>query len=154
MEATRAAVARASRRLAEQGLVVGTAGNVSARVPGTDVVAVTGTGVVLADCTAADVVCVGPGDSPAEATSELELHRLLYARTDARAVVHRGRTSRGGAPVDRTHVVSCDVLAQRIELGALAAHHDRCRTVQLAQPSEARRQMLAPGERGENPQRP
>lgn len=87
-EATRAAVARAARRLAEEGLVVGTAGNVSARVPGTDLVAVTGTGVVLADCTAADVVCVAPGESPAEATSELELHRMVYAASGAAAVVH------------------------------------------------------------------
>jgi L-fuculose-phosphate aldolase len=87
-EATRAAVARAARRLAEEGLVVGTAGNVSARVPDSDHLAVTGSGVVLADCTAADVVLLGPGESPREATSELELHRLVAERSGAAAVVH------------------------------------------------------------------
>jgi len=46
-------VARAARHLAEAGLLIGTAGNVSLRTGG--LVAVTGTGVVLGDCTAAQV---------------------------------------------------------------------------------------------------
>lgn len=67
---------------------MGSGGNVSARVPGTDHIAVTASGVVLADCTAPDVVLVGPDESPSAATSELALHRVVYERTDAGAVVH------------------------------------------------------------------
>ena len=49
----REAVAAAARRLADAGLLVGTAGNVSVRDG--DRVAVTGTGVELARCAADDV---------------------------------------------------------------------------------------------------
>ncbi len=86
----RGAVAAACRRLAEAGLLVGTAGNVSARVG--DVVAVTGTGVVLADCGPHDVTLVDPDGAVLEGalvpTSELDLHLLVHTRTDATAVVH------------------------------------------------------------------
>jgi L-fuculose-phosphate aldolase len=85
----RATVAAAARRLAEAGLVLGTAGNLSAPVPGTDLRAITATGVVLADCTPADVSVVDPDgavvDGELAPTSELELHLLLSGRG---AVVH------------------------------------------------------------------
>ena len=83
-------VAAASRRLAAEGLLVGTAGNVSARDG--DRVAVTGTGVVLGECTPDDVTVVSlTGDVLEGAlvpTSELGLHLGVYAGSDSAAVVH------------------------------------------------------------------
>ncbi|HWJ81471.1 MAG TPA: class II aldolase/adducin family protein [Nocardioides sp.] len=90
--AAREAVAAAARRLAAEGLLIGTAGNVSARVPGSDLLAVTATGVVLADCGPDQVTVVDPegavvagGLAP---TSELELHRVVLATSGSGAVVH------------------------------------------------------------------
>jgi L-fuculose-phosphate aldolase len=87
----RAAVADAARRLAEAGLLVGTAGNVSIREG--DLVAVTGTGVVLGGCTPDDVTVVDRGGRVVEGrlapTSELALHLGVYdARPADLAVVH------------------------------------------------------------------
>ncbi len=83
-------VAAAARRLAAEGLLVGTAGNVSARAG--DRVAVTGTGVVLADCTADDVTVVSVSgevlDGALVPTSELGLHLGVYAGSESAAVVH------------------------------------------------------------------
>jgi L-fuculose-phosphate aldolase len=90
LEAERSGVAAAARRLGADGLVLGTAGNVSARAG--DLVAVTPTGAVLERLTAEDVVVVdlegtlvAGGLSP---TSELELHLGIYRRYGAGAVVH------------------------------------------------------------------
>ncbi|MFN3340530.1 MAG: class II aldolase/adducin family protein [Dietzia sp.] len=84
-------VAATSRRLATEGLLIGTAGNVSARLDDGRI-AVTGTGVVLADCGAEDVTVVTPTgellDGHLEPTSELGLHLGVYARTGSGAVVH------------------------------------------------------------------
>ena len=86
----RAEVAQAARRLAAEGLLIGTAGNVSAREG--DLVAVTGTGVVLACCSAEDVTVVDTDGRVVEGsllpTSELDLHLGVYADTGAAAVVH------------------------------------------------------------------
>ncbi|WP_436702089.1 class II aldolase/adducin family protein [Nocardioides sp. BYT-33-1] len=86
----RADVAAAARRLAAAGLLVGTAGNVSARAG--DRIAITATGVALAACTADDVTVVTPSGEVAagtlEPTSELSLHLGVYADTPAAAVVH------------------------------------------------------------------
>lgn len=84
-------VAAACRSLAAEGLLVGTAGNVSMRVR--DLVAITATGVVLADCQAHDVVLVDHDgtlvDGGLRPTSELDLHLGVYAdRPDVTAVVH------------------------------------------------------------------
>jgi L-fuculose-phosphate aldolase len=83
-------VAAAARRLAHEGLLVGTAGNVSAR--NGDRVAVTASGVTLAGCRPEDVTVVSLTGSVLEGelrpTSELELHLGLYAETAALAVVH------------------------------------------------------------------
>lgn len=86
----RARVAAASRRLADAGLLVGTAGNVSAREG--DRIAVTATGVVLADCTRDDVTVVTEAGRVLEGdlvpTSEVDLHLGIYATTPTLAVVH------------------------------------------------------------------
>ena len=83
-------MAGAARRLAAEGLLIGTAGNVSARDG--DRIAVTGTGVVLADCTPDQVSVVSPAGDVVEGTllptSELDLHLGVYAATDTIAVVH------------------------------------------------------------------
>jgi L-fuculose-phosphate aldolase len=83
-------VAAAARRLAAEGLVAGTSGNVSAR--GGDHVAMTPTGCVLATLEPEQVTVVdldgnvvGGGLAP---TSEAELHLGVYRRFDAGAVVH------------------------------------------------------------------
>lgn len=86
----RAAVATAARELAAAGLVVGTAGNISAPIPGTDLRAVTATGAILARCTAAEVSVVDPRGTVVlpgglEPTSEIRLHLALASRG---AVVH------------------------------------------------------------------
>jgi L-fuculose-phosphate aldolase len=83
-------VAAAGRRLAAEGLVVGTAGNVSVREG--DAIAISASGVELTEMDAGDAVVVDTagavlaGDrSP---SSELALHLGIYARADAGAVVH------------------------------------------------------------------
>lgn len=86
----RAAVAAASRRLAVEGLLVGTAGNVSLRSG--DRVAVTPSGMDLAECRMDDVAIVSTGGrvlaGRLKPTSELDLHLGVYADSDASAVVH------------------------------------------------------------------
>jgi L-fuculose-phosphate aldolase len=90
LDAAREQVAAASRRLAAGGLVLGTAGNLSAREG--DHVAITPTGAQLAELTAEQVSVVDldgalvEGDF--EPTSERELHLGVYRRYDAGAVVH------------------------------------------------------------------
>ncbi|OZC74885.1 class II aldolase [Rhodococcus sp. 06-418-5] len=90
VEELRQSVAETARQLGRKGLVLGTAGNVSARAG--DVVAVTATGLVLADATIEDVTLVGTDGivraGPGEPTSELGLHLGIYASSEVRAVVH------------------------------------------------------------------
>ncbi len=87
----REALAAAARELADAGLLVGTAGNVSTRL-GDDRVLVTATGVVLGRCTADDVVETDLAGTVVSGrlkpTSELTLHLDVYRRTFARACVH------------------------------------------------------------------
>jgi L-fuculose-phosphate aldolase len=91
LQAEREQVAAASRRLAADGLVLGTAGNVSARSQ--DRVAITPTGAALATLEAEDVTVVALDDGRVldgalAPTSELDLHLGVYRRYDAGAVVH------------------------------------------------------------------
>lgn len=83
-------LAGAARDLARDGLFVGTAGNVSARDG--DLVAVTGTGVVLEGCRPDDVTVVSRSGEVVEGdlapTSELSLHLGVYDDTGTTAVVH------------------------------------------------------------------
>ena len=83
-------MAEAANRLAAEGLVLGTAGNVSERDG--DLVAITPTGAVLADLKPEQVAVVdlegkqvGGELAP---TSEIALHLGVYRRYDAGAVVH------------------------------------------------------------------
>ncbi len=90
-ERERTEIAAACRRLALEGLVIGTAGNVSATA--TDgAIAVSPTGAVLAELTPEQVSVVDPEgnliEGDLEPTSELGLHLGIYQRYDAGAVVH------------------------------------------------------------------
>jgi L-fuculose-phosphate aldolase len=90
LEPQRRQVAAAARRLAAEGLVLGTSGNVSARSG--DRVAITPTGARLAELEPEQVTVIDldgavvAGDL--EPTSELGLHLGVYQRYDAGAVVH------------------------------------------------------------------
>jgi len=90
LEAEREQVAAVSRRLAEQGLMVGTSGNLSARAG--DHVAITPTGAHLGRLEAEQVTVVDLDgrvvDGDLEPSSELYLHVGVYRRYDAGAVVH------------------------------------------------------------------
>jgi L-fuculose-phosphate aldolase len=86
----REAVASASRHLAQRGLVIGTAGNISARRG--DHVAVTPTGADLATVTAEMVTVIDLEgaivDGDLAPTSEVPLHTGIYAATNALAITH------------------------------------------------------------------
>jgi L-fuculose-phosphate aldolase len=90
-ERERTDVAEASRRLAAEGLVIGTSGNVSARA-GENEVAISPTGAVLAELDPEQVTVVDMGGAVVAGdlapTSELDLHLGVYRRYDAGAVVH------------------------------------------------------------------
>ncbi|MEA2450065.1 MAG: L-fuculose-phosphate aldolase [Thermoleophilaceae bacterium] len=91
LEKEKERVAQASRRLAAEGLVLGTAGNVSARDG--ERVAISPTGAVLASLEAeqVSVVDLESGElveGELEPTSEIELHLGVYRRYGAGAVVH------------------------------------------------------------------
>jgi len=90
IEDARAQVAGACRRLAAGGLVIGTAGNVSARAG--DLVAVSPTGARLDALEPGQVTVVGLDggvvEGELEPTSELGLHLGVYERYEAGAVVH------------------------------------------------------------------
>jgi L-fuculose-phosphate aldolase len=90
LEAEREQVAEACRRLAAAGLVIGTAGNVSARSG--DAVAISPTGAELGALVAREVTVVDLDgevvDGELEPTSEIELHLGVYRRYDAGGIVH------------------------------------------------------------------
>ena len=90
VERLRVEIVDACRALADAGLVIGPAGNVSARAG--DLVAVTPTGARLSRLQAEHVAIVDLDgtlvDGPLAPTSELPLHLAVYRRFDAGAVVH------------------------------------------------------------------
>jgi L-fuculose-phosphate aldolase len=83
-------VAEAARRLAQEGQVTGTAGNISERAGG--LIAVTPTGAELETLTADEITVVNFDGLSVEGglapTSELELHLGIYRRYGAGGVVH------------------------------------------------------------------
>ena len=86
----REAVASASHHLAQTGLVIGTAGNISARQG--DLIAVTPTGADLGTVTAEMVTIIDLDgnvvDGALAPTSEVPLHTGIYAATNALAITH------------------------------------------------------------------
>lgn len=95
LQAGRAELVRHGIRLLDDGLAVGTAGNLSLRLGGT--VLITPSGVGYRELTPADICPVTlttsadgdlAADAPASASSELPLHLAVYRATDATAIVH------------------------------------------------------------------
>ena len=79
--------------LNQMGLVAGSSGNVSARVAGTDLIAITPTDVRYSDITPDDIVVVERSGETVvgrhKPTSELSMHLAVYdARPDMSAIVH------------------------------------------------------------------
>jgi L-fuculose-phosphate aldolase len=115
LERERERVARAARRLADGGLVIGTAGNVSARAD--ELVAITPTGAALETLGADQVAVVDldgeQRDGELEPTSELELHLGIYRRYDAGGVVHTHapHATALGCVLDELPVVHYSLLA-------------------------------------------
>lgn len=92
----REALAAAGRRLAGRGLVIGTSGNLSARRG--DLVAVTPTGAVISDLSAADLTVIGLADGEVvegelAPTSEVPMHLSVYRATGAAAITHTHATT-------------------------------------------------------------
>ena len=86
----RAAVVEGGRRLAAVGLVAGASGNLSMR--GGDFVAVTPTGMSIADMKSEDLAIIDMEGAWVEGrykpTSEVPLHLAIYQSTNALAVAH------------------------------------------------------------------
>ena len=83
-------IASTGRRLAADGLALGTAGNLSIRAG--DLIAITGSGAVLAELEPADVVVIDSAgeqvDGERSPSSEIALHLGIYRDFEAGAVVH------------------------------------------------------------------
>jgi L-fuculose-phosphate aldolase len=90
LRAEREGVVVHARRMAADGLAVGTSGNLSARAG--DLVAITPSGVPYDVLTPEDVVVVDLEGAPVEGrlrpSSEVPMHTAVYRATDAGAVVH------------------------------------------------------------------
>ncbi|MDE2901651.1 MAG: class II aldolase/adducin family protein [Chloroflexota bacterium] len=89
----KSAIVDAARTMYNEGLVVGSAGNVSARAENDEAMHITPTRVRYADLTPADIVTVTFDGDPIESdglpSSESLMHGAIYAaRQDVRAVVH------------------------------------------------------------------
>jgi L-fuculose-phosphate aldolase len=90
LRVARAQLVAYARRLLDDGLAVGSAGNISVRAG--DVVAITPSGVGYHDMRTADICVVALDgtelDAPADPSSETPMHLAIYAATAATAVVH------------------------------------------------------------------
>mmetsp|Transcript_3742 Transcript_3742/g.8090 ORF Transcript_3742/g.8090 Transcript_3742/m.8090 type:complete len:494 (+) Transcript_3742:112-1593(+) len=89
----RAKVLARCKEVYSKGMVLGTDGNVSHRIPGTDLMAIKGSGIPYEDLTVDDIVlCKLSGErleGEKKPSSEVNLHSFVYkARTDINAVVH------------------------------------------------------------------
>lgn len=94
-EDARRDLVRYGRRMLDDGLVVGSAGNLSVRLG--DRLLITPTGVPYDELTEADLCLVdledGKSQGPRRPSSEFPMHRLIYMASDARAVVHTHSTA-------------------------------------------------------------
>jgi len=87
-------IARYSVKAYERGLVGGAGGNVSARVPGSEEILITRTGVILGEVTPDDVVPIDPTGRPLDPqgprpSKEVPFHTVVYRlRPDVNAIIH------------------------------------------------------------------
>jgi L-fuculose-phosphate aldolase len=90
LRAARAQAVSYSARLLDDGLAVGSAGNISARAG--DVVAITPSGIAYQELRPADICVVALDgtvlDAPTPPSSETPMHLAIYAATGAGGVVH------------------------------------------------------------------
>ena len=90
LRAAREQLVKFSSRLADDGLAVGSAGNLSVRLG--DQIAITPSGVRYDELTAADICLVGLDGAelhaPEAPSSELPMHLAVYAASRAAAIVH------------------------------------------------------------------
>ena len=90
LEATREELVSYSARLLDDGLAVGSAGNLSVRLG--DQIAITPSGISYREMRAADIAVIGLDgteiDAPQVPSSEMPMHLGVYADTKASAVVH------------------------------------------------------------------
>ena len=113
-----------SQKMAGDNLVIGTWGNISCRVDGTDLVAITPSGVSYGDLSSDDIVIVdmegNTVDGDLKPSIELGLHlKIFAARQDVSAIVHTHSTyvtahaiARKGIPAaaeDLAQIVGGDV---------------------------------------------
>jgi L-fuculose-phosphate aldolase len=89
-QADRAALAEASRKVADAGLVTGSAGNLSLRRGDRMLITARGSRLEAIDPAECVEVSLGSGSAPpgSRPSSETPLHRAVYAATDAGAIVH------------------------------------------------------------------
>ncbi|MBC8014950.1 MAG: class II aldolase/adducin family protein [Sporomusaceae bacterium] len=93
----------------DKGLVAGTWGNISARIPDTEFIAVTPSGKSYREITASDVIVVDETGAVIEGSfkpsSELPLHLAIYhARPDISAIVHTHSVFASACAVARTGI--------------------------------------------------
>ena len=87
-------IARYSVKAYERGLVGGAGGNVSARIPGSEEILITRTGVILGEVTPDDVVAIDPSGRPLDSrapkpSKEVPFHTVVYRlRPDVNAIIH------------------------------------------------------------------
>jgi L-fuculose-phosphate aldolase len=92
LQAARARLVSYSARLLDDGLAVGSAGNISVRCG--DIIAITPSGIGYRDMAPADICLVTPDgtqlvtDTAETPSSETPMHLAIYAATGAAAVVH------------------------------------------------------------------
>jgi L-fuculose-phosphate aldolase len=118
-ETERARIVAAGRRLAQGGLVIGTAGNLSVRVG--EHLVVTGSGTDLGALTPEQLTVVDLAgtvlDGDRAPTSELPLHLAIYDATDATAIAHAHSPS--SIAVGATHDVLPPVHYATVPLGGV-----------------------------------
>ena len=124
----KASVAEVARTMHREGLVVGSAGNVSARAEGDSAMHITPTGVLYADMTVDHVVTVTFEGDPIEGeglpSSESLLHGAIYAaRPDVQAVVH-AHPVHASAMAVRQEAIPAFVDEQVVYLGGAVAVSD------------------------------
>lgn len=129
------AVVTTARRTAAEGLVVGTSGNVSARVG--DTVLVTPSGVPYERLGPEDAVGVDPEGNQVlgelAPTSELPLHLAVYRNTGAAAVVHTHAVHATAVSTLVTEVPSVHYAAALIGGPVRVAPYARYGTAELAE---------------------
>jgi L-fuculose-phosphate aldolase len=87
-------IARYAIKSWDRGLVGGAGGNVSARIPGSEEIYITRTGVILGEVTPGDVVRIDPSGRPLDPeapkpSKEVPFHTVVYRlRPDVNAIIH------------------------------------------------------------------